>query len=74
MEMGKLGNVRDGKGFNKIWWEGTGSRTARAKDGIPTVRKLGAADVAVLDDLPGEKQQRGKQLVMFCLSLQGLQV
>jgi hypothetical protein len=40
-------------------WEGTGSRTARTKDGIPTVRKLGAADVAVLDDLPGEKQQRG---------------
>jgi hypothetical protein len=65
---------RDGKGFNKNLWEGTGSRMARTKDGIPTVRKLGAADVAVLDDLPGEKQQRGKQLAMFCLSLQGLQV
>ena len=55
----EMGSVRDGKGFNKIWWEGTGSRIERTEDGIPTVRKLGAADVAVLDDLPGEKQQRG---------------
>ncbi len=62
------------RGSIKILWEGTGSRIARTKDGIPTVRKLGAADVAVLDDLPGEKQRRGKQLVVFCLSLQGLQV
>ncbi len=57
--MGK-GSVRDGKGgFNKFWRGGTGSRTAGTKDGVPTVRKLGAADVAVLDDPPGEKQQRG---------------
>ncbi len=51
----EMGSVRDGKGINKIWWEGTDSRTVETKDGIPTVRKLGAADVAVLDDLPGEK-------------------
>jgi hypothetical protein len=43
------------KGFNNIGWEGTGSRTAETRDGIPTVRKLGAAGVAVLDDLPGEE-------------------
>ncbi len=55
----EMGSVRDGKDSNNIGWEGTGSRTAETKDGIPTVRKLGAADVAVLDDLPGEKQQRG---------------
>ncbi len=65
MEMGSRLSVRGGKGFNKFLWEGTGSRTAGTKDGIPTVRKLGAADVAVLDDLPGGKQRRGKQLVMF---------
>jgi hypothetical protein len=47
------------RGSIKILWEGTESRMARTKDGIPTVRKLGAADVAVFDDLPGEKQQRG---------------
>jgi hypothetical protein len=55
----EMENSGTGRGSTKILWEGTGSRTARTKDGIPTVRKLGAADVAVLDDLPGEKQQRG---------------
>jgi hypothetical protein len=52
-------NSGTGRGSIKFLWEGTESRMARTKDGIPTVRKLGAADVAVFDDLPGEKQQRG---------------
>ena len=48
----EMGSIRDGKGSKIFGWEGTDSRTAETKDGIPTVRKLGAADVAVLDDLP----------------------
>jgi hypothetical protein len=43
------------KGFNMLGGKERVPERQKKRDGIPTVRKLGAAEAAVLDDLLGEE-------------------
>jgi hypothetical protein len=43
------------KGFNMLGWKERVPEQQKTRDGIPTVRKLEAAEAAVLDDLLGEE-------------------
>jgi hypothetical protein len=58
--------------FNMLGGKNRFQDRRKQKDGIPTVRKLEAAEAGLLEVLLGEEQQRGRQLEVILPEFAGL--